>query len=62
MLKIPICLISLSYGVKYDGITHMLLHFSYNLFFGKHVLDISVPNVPIIDGSSFIKILTLKLE
>lgn len=45
--------------VKNDGILHRLLNFSYELFVGKYVIDISTSNVLVIDEFVFGNMLSL---
>ncbi|KAI5412655.1 hypothetical protein KIW84_057341 [Lathyrus oleraceus] len=60
VVKLPIGFHSLNCDINNDGIAHGLLNFNYKLFAEKHVTDISLPNVHVIDESSFIKILSLQ--
>ncbi|XP_050895811.1 uncharacterized protein LOC127102486 [Lathyrus oleraceus] len=48
--------------VKNDGITHGLLNFRCKLFVGTDVIDISLPNVLIIDEFGFDNMLSLQSE
>lgn len=47
---------------NYDGITTWLLNFNCKLIVGKDVLDISLPNIPVINNSSLGTLLSLQSE
>lgn len=51
MTNLLIVFLSLIYGVKNDDSAHGVQNFSYKLSAGKHVPDISLPNVLIINES-----------
>lgn len=48
--------------VKNDGIPQRLLNVSYKQFVGKDVIDLTPPNVLIINESSFDNMISVQLE
>lgn len=62
MVKRPTGFLSLMCCVKKDGSALRVLSFSYKLFAGKHVPDISLYNISVIDEYGFAKIISLQSE
>lgn len=54
VVKLSICFISLSSGVKSDSITPWLLKFSYKLFVRINILGISLSNVHVLTNQVYL--------